>query len=332
MEKPLENTKDIPITKIQLGPPGTVQYLMIVPKFGPEDKKSDERVNDKTPRKFQVSARFAIDSQPLPNIDINFNFDNDSGDSLFLFPESAAYIDIEIEEGKFTLFSNKNRRLSTARFNCIANSVGEAQQGFSEIIGPLLDHMVYITNTPLHIVQISAFDELHQISASNVFSPYPLATISHGIAKVSPVLAPIYAMYREAVNATSPFYKFFCFYKILEGLLKPLNAKLHQEAKQKSISLPPLNAKLPSYNNIPADQKPYVNKSIKRFFDEFLTTRYRNEMAHFISDEGAVLNVNKVGEKERYIGVIHISLLCCNELISHFENCVEILEKHVKQD
>ena len=60
MEKPLKNTKDIPITKIQLGPPGAVQYLMIVPKFGLEDKKSDERVNDKTPRKFQVSARFAM--------------------------------------------------------------------------------------------------------------------------------------------------------------------------------------------------------------------------------------------------------------------------------
>lgn len=330
MEKSLKNTINIPIPKNQLGPPGTVKYFMIVPKLGPGDKKDEERVNDKTPRNFQVSARFAIDSQPIQIT--NFNFDDNSGDSLFLFPENAAYINIEIAEGKFTLFPNANQRLSTARFNCIANSVGEAQQGFNEIIGPLLDQMVYITNTPLHMVQVSAFDELHQIHASNVYSPYLLANIDSGIVKVSPTLAPIYAMYREAVNATSPFYKFFCFYKILEGLLKPLNAKLHEEAKQKSISLPPLNAKVPLYNDIPSDQMPYVGKSIKRFFDVFLTTRYRNEMAHFISDEGAVLNVNKVGEKERYIGVVHISLLCCNELISHFENCVEILKEHPKKN
>lgn len=326
MEKPLENTTDIPITKIQLGPPGTVKYLMIVPKFGPEDKKSDERVNDKTPRKFQVSARFAIDSQPIPNI--NFNFDNDSGDSLFLFPENAAYIDIEIEEGKFTLFPNMNRRLSTARFYCIANSVGEAQQGFSEIIGPLLDHMVYITNTPLHMVQVSAFDELHQISASNVYSPYPLATIGHSMAKVSPILAPVYAMYREAINTNSPFYKFFCFYKILEGLLKPLTAKLYSEAKQKSISLPSFKVKVPSYIHIPEELKSYVGTSVKQFFDDFLTSRYRNEMAHFMLTEGTVLNVNKVNEKERYMAVVHISLLCCNEVISHFESCVEILDSN----
>ena len=327
MQKPLENTTVIPLTKNALGPSGTFKYFMIVPKFGPNDTKSDERVNDKTPRTFQVSARFSIDSQPLPNATVDFNFDNDSGDSLFLFPGGAAYIDIEIKEGSFKLFPNKNRRLSTARFYCIANSVGEAQQGFGEIIGPVLDHMVYMTNTPLHMVQISAFDELHQISGSNVYSPYTFTTISHNIAKVTPLLAPVYAMYREAVNATSPFYKFFCFYKILEGLLKPLSAKLYKEAKHKSIILPPLTAKVPSYTEIPDNQKLYIGKSIKHFFDEFLTNNYRKEMAHFILDDGAILNVNKTGEKERFTAVIHITFLCCNEVISYFENCAEILEK-----
>ena len=326
MQKPVEENVEIPITKIQLGPPGTLRYLMIVPKFGPDDQNSDERVKDKTPRKFQVSARFSIDSQPLPNLKMDFNFDNNSGDSLFLFPEGAAYIDIETNEGTFKLFPNKNRRLSTARFDFIANSVGEAQQSFSEIIGPLLDHMVYVTNTPLHIVQISAFDELHQISGSNIYSPYTLTTIGHSFAKVTPLLAPVYAMYREAVNATSPFYKFFCFYKILEGLLKPLAADIYKEAKQKSITLPSLKAKVPSFPDIPENQKKYIGKSVKHFFEEFLTNNYRNEMAHFILDDGAVLNVNKTRDKERFTEAIQITRLCCNEVISYFENCAEILE------
>jgi hypothetical protein len=50
-------------------------------------------------------------------------------------------------------------------------------------------------------------------------------------------------------------------------------------------------------------------------------------MAHFISDEGAVLNVNEVDAMEKYSSVVHIADLCCRELISHFEACLEALEK-----
>jgi hypothetical protein len=50
-------------------------------------------------------------------------------------------------------------------------------------------------------------------------------------------------------------------------------------------------------------------------------------MAHFISDEGAVLNVTEMGEMERYSSVVHIAELCCREVISHFEVCIEALEQ-----
>lgn len=330
MTNPIDNP--IPIIKVgqplQLGPPDTEKHLIIVPKLGEGDDREKERMEDETPRKFQVSARFARGDESHSNL--IFNFDNEAGDSHFTFPENSNYIEVETSIGQCYLFANKNNRLSTARFTCTATSVGSAGSILKEIILLFLDHLAYKYCTPIHLVQISAYDETHKIRYSDVRCPYPEVVLGESLGKITTTLAPVYAMYREAINASSPFYKFFCFYKILEGLLKPLKAKIYTEAKQKSVTLPSLKAIVPSYEDIPEDQKPYVGKPVKRFFDEFLTNRFRNDMAHFILDEGAVLNVSNIKDRQRYTAIVHVAKLCCDQVISHFETCVDILEGHEK--
>lgn len=113
-------------------------------------------------------------------------------------------------------------------------------------------------------------------------------------------------------------------------MLKKLRAKVYAEAKQKSITLPPLKAKVPSYPDVQEDQKPYIGKSIDSFFDEFLTNRFRNDMAHFILDEGSVLNTSKIEDWQRYTAIVHIAKLCCDVLIPHFETCLNTLEDDSK--
>jgi len=328
MTHPIATTaaNSISISVEQLGAPGIVTHLHVVPVFENDSRSDETRLRDLTSRGFRVTARLAKNNETQPSI--NFNFDKGAGDSLFATPDNIAYLQVETLEGKFFFYPNSEKRLSTVRFDCSAKSSEEARRMFHRIVGPALDHLAYVANTPLHVVQVSVFDELHQTSSTEILCPYPVVALNQGLGKVPSLLAPVYAMYREAVNATSPFYKFFCFYKILEGLLKSLPGKLHREAKIKGISLPPLQAKVPHYENIPGDQKPYVGKSITKFFNEFLTSKFRNSMAHFISDEGAVLNVNEMEEMERYSAVVLIADLCCRELISHFEVCIECLEKH----
>jgi hypothetical protein len=327
MNRPIATTTanfvSIPVE--QMGPPGVVTHLHVVPVFQNDKRGDEDRLKDLTPRAFRVTARLAKNNEAQPSID--FSFDEGSGDSLFSTPDNISYLQVETVGGKFFFYPNSERRLSTVRFDCTARSSGEAKRLFHRIVGPALDHLAYVAKTPLHVVQISVFDELHHISSTDILCPYPVVGLKQGLGKVPGLLAPVYAMYREAVNATSPFYKFFCLYKILEGLLKSLPGRLHTEAKVKGVSLPPLRAKVPEYADIPSDQKPYVGKSITRFFDEFLTNKFRNSMAHFISDEGAALNVNEMEEMERYSAVVHIADLCCREVISHFEVCIEFLEQ-----
>lgn len=308
-----------------MGRPGVVTHLHVVPVFEGEKWADEERLRDTTPRGFRVTARFARNNDVQPNI--NFNFEESSGDSLFSFPEGVTYMKVETFDGQFVVCPNSDRRFSTVKFDCTAQTGEDARRLFHKIVGPALDHLAYVANTPLHVVQVSVLDEVHQISSTDILCPHPVVVLNQGIGKVLGPLAPVYAMYREAINATSPFYKFFCFYKILEGLLKSLRGRLYEDAKLKGITLPSLQAKVPSYADIAEDQKPYVGKSISRFFDEFLTDRFRNGMAHFISDEGAVLNVNEMEEMERYSSVVQTAELCCREVISHFEACIETLEQ-----
>lgn len=312
-----------------LGPPGIKTYLRVVPKFDNDPRTSQEVFNDQNVRKFRVTARFANNNAVQSNI--NLSFPQDSGDSLFAVSENVAQLRIDTPDGSFSIYPNQEKRLSTVSFECEAKSSAEASQIFNTIVGPALDHLSYKSNTPLHIVQISSFDEKNHITTTEILSPHPIIPFSFDSGKVNKLLAPVYAMYREAINSTSPFYKFFCLYKILEGLLKTLNPKLYSQAKEQKIDLPPLKARVPSYRDMQPELKAYEGKSISRFFDEFLTNRYRNSMAHFISDAGAVLNVNEVEEMKRYSLVINISDLCCRELITHFEQCLDILEKHAKQ-
>ena len=137
MSNPIKDNKiDNPVPLIQLGPPGVVKYLLIVPKLSSNDDKDKDRVEDKTLRTFQISARFARGYESHSNI--SFHFDNDVGNSHFVFPENSSHIDLETSAGTITLFPNKNKRLSTARFTCIASSIGNARSIFHEVV-PILN-------------------------------------------------------------------------------------------------------------------------------------------------------------------------------------------------
>jgi hypothetical protein len=318
-----KNSVSIQVGK--LGAPGIVTHLHVVPVFEGNKKQDFDRLSDSTPRTFDVTCRLANGIDSVSGI--NFNFDVDSGDSLIAIPEQAVHMKVETPDGQFIFYPNAERRLSTISFSCFAQSSAEAKVMFHKIVGPSLDHLAYVANSPLHIVQVTIVDVSHQIISTDVLCPYPIVSLAQGVGKVSADLAPVYAMYREAKNAVSPFYRFFCLYKILEGLLKPLQSKLHETAKRKGLTLPKLQAKVPSYSDISDDQKPYVGKSITRFFEEFLTSRFRNSLAHFISDEGIVLNVNEVDGIERYSAVVHITDLCCREVIAHIEQCIDVLDR-----
>lgn len=329
MSKPIARTDTSAITLplSDLGPPGSIMRLQVVPLFQGDTRTSDSRVYDKTLRKFTIACRISRHHEAPRNI--NFDFSATSGDSYFSVPDSVTRVSVKALNGEFFFDKNENGRLSSVTFECLATSIEDARLGFQKVVVPALDHLAYVGNSPLHVVQISINDETNQVKSTEILRPYPDVGFDKGVMRVTGTMSPVYAMYREAKNAASPFYRFFCFYKILEGLLKPLRAKVYEQAKELRIELPPLQAKVPSLEEMDAEQSAYIGKSINRFFEEYLTRRFRNAMAHFVSDEGAVLHVSELEDIERYNSLARTSDACCREVIAHFSACCQQIEGRI---
>jgi hypothetical protein len=311
----------------QFGRPGLPARLTIVPVF--KDDSSEASLNrrtDQTNRPFHVRARLAKALKSPSEIIVQF--DAETGSSHFIAGEGTAY-EISTESGvKCVAELNSRRELAAVSFRCNARSSGEARLAFHNIARPWLDYFCYLADVPYHIDQISIVDEVHHIQDVEVVHAEIPKQLGTGAVKVSAFLVPFYAMYREGKNSTSVLYKFFCYYKILEGLLTMLQAKLKKEAKNKGllavelVHLVPPPTSLEAYDS---KQQSYIGKSMQLFMNEYLTKRYRDAVAHFTLKDGTSLNVSDLQQIDRYVNLLPILENCCRSAISNFE---EFLTRH----
>jgi hypothetical protein len=132
-------------------------------------------------------------------------------------------------------------------------------------------------------------------------------------------MAPVYAMYREAKNSFSDFYKFLCCYKILEGLLGTLRARVFVYARDRNIELERPKEKVPDLPEISPRFQTYVGKSIKAFFDEVLTPQFRNAAAHFVTDDGEILNMSSPDHIGSYAEILFVTESCVRTTIEVHE-------------
>jgi hypothetical protein len=76
---------------------------------------------------------------------------------------------------------------------------------------------------------------------------------------------------------------------------------------------------VPAVPEIPVDQQAYVGKPIKKFFDDALTPRYRNAVAHFMTGEGSILHAGQAEHLDQYAAITLICELCVREVIAGHE-------------
>jgi hypothetical protein len=82
---------------------------------------------------------------------------------------------------------------------------------------------------------------------------------------------------------------------------------------------------VPNDPHIAAAYKAYVGKPIKMFFDTVMTPEFRNAVAHFITRDGAVLNLSAPSEIDRYASILYISELCVRTVVDgHEEHLAEL--------
>jgi hypothetical protein len=139
-------------------------------------------------------------------------------------------------------FPNKRGFLAKIHIKAFdAQNLSDAEYRAYRIVAPSLSNWSAHLDVPVHVAQIDVV-ELRtgntQASLRNPWLEVPWAVAGH--VALEPEYRSAASLYREALESSSPVYRFLCFFKIIESILA-LRVRREREAKHKGLpfSRPP---------------------------------------------------------------------------------------------
>ncbi|SFF83673.1 methylamine utilization protein MauJ [Neptunomonas qingdaonensis] len=277
-------------TSIQLeslGRPGQLIELHIEALFKSHNKKYIEKQEDINLRSFKIVGFLGKDSGIKGNV--STKLDKNNGCSYMNVSEHHDMIKFSTQMGDVDILKNEKNELIQIIFNCLATSQQEARKIFSNITAPFLDYVSFIGNIPIHINLVSCIDINNNIETISFVSPYKNVLLNIGELSYPIEMHPLYALYRESKNSGSPFYKFLCLYKILEGAYQHLIPAIFKKCKELDINIARYKILVPDidYQNTVAND--LRGESIKTVFDDRFTPEFRNNIAHFLNNDSPLI-------------------------------------------
>jgi len=307
---------DIEFYSEMLGPPGTKGEFLLSPVFGDQtDEDVMNKLNDTSLREFKVTASLSKRIEFDRKIEGSINVED--GDSFWLAKDEVLSSKLKTKVGIYRLFINKNNEISKIEYKCKTTSIVKAQNLFFSGITPLLDVISYKAGIPLIISRIICMDIKHAISSIIYESPHKPIAIPPFTETLIGEMFPIYALYREAKVNTSSYYKFLCFYKILEGIFSKLRPQLMKHAKDLGINLKCKKEVVPNHYLIREYNEDFIGIKIKKLFDDVLTKQFRDAVAHFVLRDGTLLNLTDYNTNRKFSSVLFLTEFCCRIVIDN---------------
>ena len=180
---------------------------------------------------------------------------------------------------------------------------------------PSLDHLSFLSNTPIVVDIMEARDEANHITTVTYRTPYATNVLLEGLIGLSSPLFPAYGIYREALCAHSNFYRFLCFFKIMEGIFKNIRPQLFRLAREQGISIIKEKDLVPEDIELIKFQPKYIGRQIHELYNGEFQSEYRHCVAHFALDDGGVTNPSSHRERSRFANIVYLAQVCARELI-----------------
>lgn len=297
-----------------LGPPGIDGYLHIVDDRRDDNRSAKERFTDRTLRVFHVRAALAKARTQGENVRASIQLAD--GSSFITAPDD---IRIQTRDGAYQVSRNAQGEFAQVSCSTMATWYQEAFEIFLSGVTPWLDHLSYLGNIPIFIDILECRDELNHITTTSYRMPYATVTLSQGLGQLANALFPIYALYREALNADSTFYKFFCLHKIFEGVFNDIRPRLFRLSREQGISLTTRQEVVPEDPELKSSQPQYIGRKIREIYDREFQDQCRHSVAHFALSDGTVMNPSSHRESARFGAVIHLARICARQVITNQE-------------
>lgn len=308
----------------RLGAPGVPGCLIVEAQFSDDRYQGKDRINDHAARPFLVKGR--LSKVPQDGHDMRGDIQPVDGASFLLIPAGKHAVEVAFEGGTFTLLANERGELSSVSTPLNATSSDHARSQFLGLLAQYLDRVSYLYSVPIHVDLLTVHDRANEVQYIYFIAPPRPATIAVGGETLSNEMKAVYALYREAMNSSSSFYRVLCLYKIMEGLLGPLSTSLYQRARKAKVDISTPKAVVPDHVDMPKGLRDHVGKPIKQFFDRFLSKQYRDAVAHFELKEKAALNLSSPRDLGRFTDVAFVADLTARILIARHDEALRKFE------
>lgn len=313
---------------LDLAPPGIRNIYYLEPSRSKTVKNPKlYSATDRTYRKYSISA--FLEKHPSTNEEMQICF------NPFL-DDGSSFLEVNTEKGKqltinhrgyiFDITKNKSNEISAIRGVVSAKSDSEARSKFHGLLIPLLDKVSFEADVPINLSRMISFDIENNTTSVEYTLPYGKATFPERTWNPAKELHEVYALYRESLSATSIYYKFLCYYTLIDGMKKIINPSIYALARKYNLSISMEskfrpNKELAEAHNIEAGSK------IFEYFDKTIQTEDRNAIAHFsLKVTGSVLNYSDYDTYAKYSRQIYPLNQCSRILIEEAEEALIVLK------
>lgn len=301
----------------KLGEFGSQNQIVVESILEDGNRDSAEKFNDNSIRKFEARALVSKNTPDFYNL--NGDFNQDDGSSYVKVSSDVDRLKLNTPDGQLDIGINRNKEISNAIMHIETDSALSARFAILKALGGFLDRMSYLSKTPMHISLVVILDQANLLQHIYYISPPRIVNLTPGGEHLFDEMLPIYAIYREAMNSSSPYYRVLCFNKIIEGLLGYLRFNIQKQAKLLKIQLRYPSESVPYHKDLPKHLHSYIDMPIKKFYDEYLNMQYRNAMAHFKLRQKHALHVGSPNDASAFADVAFVSDLCARILIQNHE-------------
>jgi hypothetical protein len=269
-------------------------------------------VDDAREREFTVVAALAKYA-PFPS-DVNASIEDGAGNSYFVVPTGVTQVNVQGPCGTMLMFTNVSGELARVSQKCVATGWKDALRTFTRGLAPFLDHVAYVADVPVVIEKLYCHDPTNGVHVASFKTPYgPTPLPVEGL--VVEALLSVYALYREAKNTSSNYYKLLCYHKILEGIYTFTRPELRRKAREQGIDLQVERERVPDHPELCDFEGHPVGRPIRQIYDEMLTPKFRDAVAHFSLRDGALLMTSDYEWSSRFAAVVLLAEVCAREVI-----------------
>jgi hypothetical protein len=307
-------TTSLKIDRDRLGAPGTDACLTLVEIRRDDTRPNDQRLADRTQRTFHIRAVLSKAHSQLESIRGGITLGE--GGCFITAPQDFK---LEDPRGTYLICRNERGELALVTRTVMATWYEEAFDIFLSGLTPFLDHLSFVSNTPIVVDIMEARDEANHLTIVTFRTPYANIILSEGLLELCNPLFPVYGLYRESLCSNSNFYRFLCFFKIMEGIIKNIRPQLFRRAGKQKISITKQKDLVPEDPELQKFQPEYIGRNIHELYNGEFQSEYRHCVAHFALNDGGITNPSSQRERSRFANIVYLAQLCARELIRNQE-------------